>query len=429
MTYEQALNLIHSRPKLPSRDSLIRMAPALEALGHPERKLSFIHITGTNGKGSTAAMTAAVLQAAGYRTGLFLSPFILDFRERMQINRQMISQQALTTLVEELLPLIQQLDAEGRPISEFELDTLLALCWFAREQADMVVLEVGIGGRHDATNVIPPPHLSLIMGIGLDHVKTLGDSIEAIAYEKSGIIKGNPAVSYPFQPPEALAVLMERCAETGSTLTLPNPNAIEIRGEALSGSQFCYRDQAYHLPLIGRHQIYNAITAIEGLLLLGIPQETIAAGLANVSFPARLELMQQEPPILIDGAHNPHGMAALCDSISRLADRPITAIVGMLDTKDAADTLSLLSGVCQSIISVPINNPHSNRPDKLAELLRAQGFSAVTVHDCDVPDEAFYRRVLADARAQNPDGLLLCCGSLYLASDLRKLFFQSPSDC
>ena len=425
MTYEQTLSYIHARPKLPPRDSLIRMAPVLDAIGHPERELSFVHITGTNGKGSSAAMISSALQCAGYKTGLFISPFILDFRERMQIDRQMIPQETLVSLLEELLPLLDRLDSEGKPISEFELDTILALMWFAREKTDIVVMEVGIGGEHDATNVIPRPRLSVIMGIGLDHMATLGSTVEEIAKEKSGIIKGNPVVCYPVQQPEVMEILLARCAETGSAFTLPSPYGVEVLEETLGGSRFRYCEEEYTLPLIGHYQLYNAITVIEGLKLLGVPPHAIKKGIANVKFPVRMELLQRDPPILIDGAHNPHGMTALCDSVKRLNERPVTAVVGMIDTQDVSETLAILAPICGHIVLVPIDNPHTNRPQRLADTLDQLGFTSVTVCDTDRPNTDFYREALETARALDPDGLLLCCGSLYLASDLRRIFFPN----
>ena len=411
MTYEQALNLIHSRPKLPSSGSLERIGRLLDRIGHPERSLSFVHVTGTNGKGSAAAMLARALTLDGRKTGLFISPFIMDFRERMQIDGELISREELARLTEALTPELEQLDGEGHPVSEFELDTALAFCWFKERRCSAVVLEVGIGGAHDATNCIQPPLLSVIMGIGLDHQKLLGETVAEIAAEKAGIIKGNPVVCYPLQPPEAMEALFTRCALTGSTLHQPSAASVEIRSETLSGTDFVYGGREYHLSLLGRHQVYNALTVLEGCRLLGLRPETAAEALATVQFPVRLELIRKNPPLLLDGAHNAHGMAALADSLSRLWSGPVTAVVGMLADKDMGDALALLAPRCGRIFAVPVDNPRSAAPEEVAALCAP---FCGEVQICQSWQEGL-------SRAMQEPGLVLCCGSLYLTGDCRRL--------
>lgn len=412
MTYEQALEYIHSRPRLPSAGSLERIAGLLDLTGHPEKSLNFVHVTGTNGKGSASTMLAKALTLDGRRTGLFISPYILEFRERIQIDSEMIPKEELTALVEELVPALERLDGESRPVSEFELDTVLALLWFRRQRCSIVVLEVGIGGAHDATNCIGTPLLSVIMGIGLDHQKILGNTVAEIAAEKAGIIKGNPTVSYPFQPPEALAELMERCALTGSTLYQPAASAAVIGRETLFGTDFSYSGREWHLSLPGRYQVYNALTAIEGARILGLREETVAEALSSVSFPVRMELLREEPPLILDGAHNAHGMAALTDSLTRLWNGKVTAVVGMLADKDMGDALKLLAPICSRIFTVPVeDNPRTASPETVAQLCRP--------YCADVRVFTNWRDGLRTAMAG--DGLCIVCGSLYLASDVRKL--------
>lgn len=410
MTYEQALCYIHARPKLPSAGSLQRIGPLLDRVGHPERELSFVHITGTNGKGSAAAMLARAFYLDGRRTGLFISPFVLDFRERMQIDGQMIPQAELTELVEQTAPEVEALAKEGHLVSEFELDTVLALLWFYRRRCSVVVLEVGIGGAHDATNCIGRPLLSVIMGIGLDHQQILGDTLEKIAAEKAGIIKGNPAVSYPLQAPEVTAVLMERCAVTGGVLHQPNPAGVDILQQGLMGSRFVYGGEEYALSLLGQHQVYNAVTVIESARLLGIGGRAVREALATVHFPGRMELVRQAPPLILDGAHNAHGMAALAQSLAALESEGITAMVGMLQDKDRAEALALLAPHCGRIVAVGVDNPRSAPAGETARLASPYCSETVVCEDWQNGLE----QVLA---ADTP---VLICGSLYLVSDCRR---------
>ena len=411
MTYEQALEYIHARPRLPSKDSLNRIHKLLILTGNPEKSLNFVHVTGTNGKGSASTMLAKALTLDGRRTGLFISPYILDFRERIQIDGEMIPKEELVALLEEIMPYLDRLDNAGQPVSEFELDTVLAFLWFRKMRCSIVVLEVGIGGRYDATNIIPKPLLSVIMGIGLDHQSQLGETVAEIAANKAGIIKGNPTVTYPFQPPEALAELMERCADTGSTLIQPSPKAAIVRNESLEGTDFAYAGREYHLNLLGRYQVYNAMTVIEGAKVLGIREDALHEALATVTFPVRLELMKTDPPLLLDGAHNYHGMRALTDSVSRLWMGQITAVVGMLADKDMAEALRELALFTDHVIAVPVDYPLRAADPETIYALSAPHSRKVDI--CSDFKEGL-RMAMKDGN------LTVVCGSLYLASDVRR---------
>ncbi|MBR6790761.1 MAG: bifunctional folylpolyglutamate synthase/dihydrofolate synthase [Oscillospiraceae bacterium] len=411
MTYEQALEYIHGRPRLPSKGSLDRIHRLLILAGNPHRDLNFIHVTGTNGKGSASSMLAKALTLDGRRTGLFISPYILDFRERIQVDGEMIPKEELTSLLEEIMPFLDRLDKAGQPVSEFELDTVLALLWFKKQNCSAVVLEVGIGGRNDATNIIPKPLLSVIMGIGLDHQQLLGNTVAEIAANKAGIIKGNPTVVYPFQEPEAMAELMERCAHTGSALIQPNAKAAVIHNETLDGTDFSYGGHKYHLNLLGRYQVYNALTVIEGARVLNIRPSALEEALRTITFPVRLELMQTDPPLLLDGAHNFHGMRALVDSVTRLWTGRITAVVGMLADKDMPEALRELGLFTDHVIVTQVENtPRAADPEDIR---------ALTVPHCRkvtlCPD---FRKAVP--LALQDGNLTIVCGSLYLASDVRR---------
>ena len=251
MTYAEALAYVHSLKRFGAAPGLDRMRLLMDRLGNPQDRLAFVHIAGTNGKGSCTAMTARALQTAGYRTGMYISPYVVEFRERFQINGQWIPEGDFIRLLEQVRKEIQALEEQGLLITEFECNTALAFLWFAEEACDVVALEVGLGGRFDATNVISCPLVSVIMAIGLDHTAILGDTVEKIASEKAGIIKGGTTVLYPVQEPEALAAVMEKCAETGSTLIFPNAGGVEILSSDSEGSDFRWNGETYRVGLAG----------------------------------------------------------------------------------------------------------------------------------------------------------------------------------
>ena len=265
MTIEQAMELIHGVEWRGSRPGLARVRELLHRLGDPQDGLQFVHIAGTNGKGSTAAMLASILRAAGYTTGLFTSPYLERFAERMQVNGVPVPDAEFAAVCEALQPCIAAMDD---PPTEFELVTAAAMLWFRRRGCDVVVLEVGLGGRLDATNVIAAPACAVITNIGLDHTEILGDTLEQIAREKAGILKpGTRAVSYP-QTPEVRAVLHEICAQRGIPLTEADAAAIVPLTDGVDGQTFTYRGAEYTLPLLGAHQLRNAAVALETVTAL-----------------------------------------------------------------------------------------------------------------------------------------------------------------
>lgn len=265
MTIEEAMELIHGVEWRGSRPGLTRVRELLHRLGDPQDGLQFVHIAGTNGKGSTAAMLASILRAAGYTTGLFTSPYLERFSERMQVNGVPVPDAEFAAVCETLKPCITAMDD---PPTEFELVTAAAMLWFRRRGCDVVVLEVGLGGRLDATNVIAAPACAVITNIGLDHTEILGDTLEQIAREKAGILKpGTCAVSYP-QAPEVRRVLRELCAQRGIPLTEADASAIVPLTDSVDGQTFTYRGAEYALPLLGAHQLRNAAVALETVAAL-----------------------------------------------------------------------------------------------------------------------------------------------------------------
>jgi len=261
MDYKEALAYLNAVEFFGSKPGLERMAAMLDALGNPQDGMKFVHVAGTNGKGSCAAMTASILKAAGYKTGLYTSPYLYRFNERMQINGKEIDDQVLADLVTRVKPVAEGMDDHP---TVFEIMTATALLWYKEAACDIVVLEVGLGGRFDATNVIAAPECAVIMNIGLDHTAVLGDTIEQIAFEKAGILKpGTEAVLFQ-QTQSVTEVVRERCDELGISLHVPDFDKIKTEFDSLYGQTFTYKGESYALPLLGAHQLKNAATVLEG---------------------------------------------------------------------------------------------------------------------------------------------------------------------
>ena len=420
MTYSEALDNIHSLLSFGSRPGLDRVSELLRRMGNPQDKLRYIHVAGTNGKGSTCAMLSAILRAEGYKTGLFISPYITDFRERIQINNEPVSEETLTEAVEKTLPLVNQLRDEGIIITEFEYVNALEFYIHAEAKCDVVVLEVGMGGLLDCTNVILPPLCSVIATIGLDHTAILGDTIEAIAEQKCGILKASSIAVTSKQDARAMRVIESTAKKLGIPLLKSEDIEVEVKDISLRGSRFIYKNREIILPLAGDHQIENAKTALAAIEtvrsrgLLKISDDSIAEGMKNAVNPARLELLSEDPVVLLDGAHNPNGIEALKAAIDRfLPDTPIICVMGMLADKDIDSSIVLLDGVFERVFTVPIDNPRALSPDDLAKKFENH---AKAVQPFDSRGDAFDA---AYALAKGTDSAVLICGSLYLAGEIR----------
>ena len=415
MTLEDALSYIHRVDWRGSIPGLSRIDTLLGMLGHPERSVKYIHITGTNGKGSTCAMLAAILRQAGYKTGLYTSPYIFRFNERMQINGTPISDDALCALVEELQPLA---DSMADHPTEFELVTAMALTWFARERCDIVVCEVGMGGEFDATNVIPAPEAAVFCNIGLDHTQYLGDTIEKIAATKAGIIKpGCEAVLYR-QTASVEKIIRQRCERLGVPLHLADFDGIRPEKAGLEGQVFDWEELAgLHLPLLGRHQLCNAAVALTAMRVLqkrgwSITEEHIRRGLAATDWPGRFQIIGHDPLFIIDGGHNPQCIRALEQNIrDYLPDRPLTVLTGVMQDKDYHCMYRGVVPYARSFITVTPDNPRSLPAGELAAYIRELG---APVTACDT-----IRGGVSLALEQaGPGGTVLCYGSLYLIGDV-----------
>lgn len=417
MNYTRALDYIHSLSKFGSKPGLDRVSRLVSLVNNPQNDLKFIHVAGTSGKGSTASFCASILKSAGLKVGLYTSPFVIDFRERFQINNELISKEDFCRLCEKLIPLTKKLNTQGNIITEFEFNTALAFMYFREQKCDVVCLEVGMGGRFDATNVIPSPLVSVITSIGLDHTDYLGDTIAQIAFEKCGIIKeGASVVSYPMQKPEALEVIKECCRDKNCNLTVPSLSELKIENEGIDSSEFIFGGQRYALNMAGRHQIYNAITAISAIksLDISVSYEAIYKGLSAVKCPARLEVISQNPLILIDGAHNSDKVLALYEHIKERKGK-IVSICGMLRDKEYEKSASLIAPLCKSIVTITPNSQRALPAKEMAEV------SLKYCNDC-LYAESIHDAVLLALSKLEPDDMLLCWGSLYTAGELKTEF-------
>ena len=417
MTYQEALNFIGAVSWKGSVPGLSRITELMHRLGDPQRGMKFVHIVGTNGKGSTAAMLSSILTRAGYRTGLFISPWVIDFRERMQINNRMISEQALAETTELVRPHAQEMaDAP----TEFELITAIGLCWFARENCDIVILEAGMGGEFDATNVIPAPEAAVFTNIGLDHTEFLGPTVEAIAATKAGILKpGCEAVLYPNEP-GVEQVIREKCAAVGVPLTVAAPERLIPLSHGLDGQRLQWDDKVIDLPLLGDHQRYNTavvLAVVECLRRRGwkLSDADVLAGISQVSWPGRFELLRRDPLVILDGGHNPQCMDALLAAVeSYLSGRHLTVVTGVLADKDYASMYERTACLADAFYTVTPASDRALSAEALAAWLRVH--CGKPAYPCASAKEAVEQAIAATPG----DGAILAYGSLYLASDVRK---------
>lgn len=423
MTYQEAMSYVNGLSRFGMQLGLERIAALLQKMGNPQNELRFVHIAGTNGKGSVSTMLSHILSHSGYRTGLFISPYVLCFRERMQINGQMISEEDFADCAAFVIRCVEALPDQAESPTQFELETAIAFEWYKRKSCDFVCLEVGLGGRFDSTNSIPPPVLQIITAIGLDHTAVLGDSIDKIAFEKAGIIKGGCTVVYPVQEEAALRVLEAKCAETGSQLLQADLSQLCILKDHWLESEFSYKGVTYHKSLPGRIQVYNCLTVLTAAQALqeqgyAICETDIRFGLEHTQFPARMELLSKRPLILLDGAHNPAGAEALADSLRDLSSRRITLMMGVLEDKDYEQIVRILGTFATHFLAVTPDSPRA---------LPAQKLQACAAAIC--PQSESYEEIESGLNAAlqglGEEDVLVVCGSLYLASTVRPLLLDA----
>jgi len=411
MTIKQAMKFIYGTTWKGSILGLSRITELMRLLGEPHKKLKFVHVAGTNGKGSTSAMLASILAQAGYKTGLYTSPYLYNFNELIQINNTPITDGEIIQLVTEM----QRHKMHDMP-TEYEIITALAFLHFWRGQCDIVVLEVGMGGRLDSTNIIETPEAAIITAIGLDHMGQLGDTIEKIAGEKAGIIKPNGNVVCHEQPQAVEAIIRRKCEETGSKVVFAGRGGISLLQVGLDGQMFSYDGKSLVTPLLGEHQLKNTAVVLEAVEVLRnrgwqITDDHIKDGLRNTTWRGRFEVIRREPVFIIDVAHNPQGVRATLGGLQQLfPDRKVIFIFGVLADKDYAQMAELLLPYGKKFILVTPENPRALPAAKLREFF-PQGEVCETVS-----------QGVALALEYAGDNDIICSlGSLSLIGTIRKI--------
>lgn len=403
MTYKETLGYIHSLGNFSLPAGLDRIKAVLKRLGNPQNGFKSIHIAGTNGKGSVSCMLSSVFKTAGYKTGTFISPFIIDFRERIQINGELISEN-------DLVHYAQRVKKLGVELTEFEFITAVAFLYFTEQKIDILICETGLGGRLDATNTLDNLACAVITKIGLDHTAILGDTFEKIAAEKCGILRDCPTVTSPCQHQGALNFIKEKAKE----LYIPETGKLAIVTSDITGNTFIYKGERYETGLSGEYQIENAVTVIETVKHSGynVPYNIIYEGIKTARFPARLEVISKSPIVILDGAHNPDGAEVLEKELRKYSGN-VTAIIGMMRDKNADEVLKLTLKHCKSCVAVAV--PDLPRSMKAAELCD------IACEYCDCKAAENLLSAIAIAKEISQGEPIFVFGSLYLASAIRPL--------
>ena len=426
-THAEIVASLQSRwPEHRVAPSLARVAALTELLGDPQRAYPVIQIAGTNGKGSTAIMIESLLLALGLRVGRISSPHLSDVTERVSIDGVPIGIDAFDELVSDVAPLVAMVDdqlLDGVPMTFFEVITALSFEAFAQAPVDVAVVEVGLGGTLDSTNVIDPPECAVITALGMDHVKELGPTLADIASAKAGIIKpGSPVVSYGGVP-EADAVIARTAAERHAPLTVVDLSRLTIEDGDLDAVTFDFDGlNGIRLPLIGSYQPRNAALAITALRVMrthgwNIPESAIRTGLETVSWPGRFELLRHAPAFLLDGSHNAHGMRATVQSLrDRFPGQKFVFLVSIMADKDVDQMLSLLVPLAVRFVTVAAHTPRAMPAETLAEHIRAYG--------CRAEAAASIEAGVARAVELGGEGPVCALGTLYFSGDVRKAFAE-----
>ncbi len=404
MNYDEALSFIHKNHNFSAPAGLCRIRELCSRLGDPQKELSFIHVAGTNGKGSTVTMLSCALEDGGYTVGSYMSPYVFDFRERISVNGKMIEKERLAALTERVAAAAEGMDT---PPTEFEIVTAVAFLYFKERKCDRVVLETGLGGRLDATNVIENPLITVICSISLDHTEILGDTIEKIAFEKAGIIKpGCPCALYPANPDEAVKVIKDVCRKQKAELITADRGAFSLK----SGS-FEYRGVRYTPAMYGAHQIYNALTAVITLTALGLPTDKIASGIARARVRGRYEIISEKPRIALDAGHNRNGIDCLIKAIrADIRMKSPVVIFGMMKDKDYPYAIRELAQLASAFICVTPESPRAldaKNAREIAELFNLKSYACDSFGDAAALALDFKRPIVV-------------CGSFYIMDGLAK---------
>lgn len=426
MTFNNALEYIHSLLKFGIHPGLSRMDTLLQILGNPHKNIKCVHVAGTNGKGSTSTAISNILIEAGYNVGLYTSPYVTHFLERVQYNGQPVNENLFAECVEIIKPEIEKMSVAGLQITEFEALTATAFLCFSKLNVDVLVLEVGLGGRLDATNVIDTPLVNVITSLSLDHTAVLGDKIEQIAYEKCGTIKsGGTLVSAYNQPENALRVIKDICKERNNILIIPEQSEVEVTEQSIFGMQFNYKKQVYRTALSGIHQVQNMTIVIEAVNVLkekgyNITTENIIAGISKTILPARVEVISKKPLVILDGGHNEDGARAFYNAVKACFDsnKKLFVIAGMMNDKEVENSLKPLISKADTFIAVTPENPRAMKAEELGGIAKKYCHNIIV---CDNANSAVdtVKNKLTD------NDMLFVVGSLYLAGEVRAKLLEN----
>ncbi len=397
MKYLEILNYIHSLGNFSLPATLDRINMVLEKLGNPQNNFKAIHVAGTNGKGSVSAMLSKVFEVAGLKTALFVSPYVINFRERIQINSEFISEADLCRYAEKV-------KSTNVKLTEFEFITAIAFLYFSDRKCDIAIIETGLGGRFDATNALTKVIASVITKIGLDHTAVLGDTIEKITAEKCGIIKNAPVITSFNQCDKAMSVLR------GYNPIIPDKASLSVLKSNITGNTYIYKGVEYKTSLVGQHQIENSLIVIETVKNCGIKiaDEAVETALGNTYFPARLEVISKKPLVILDGAHNPDGALALREFLKQYKGRA-SAIIGVMKDKDYQTLLQQCLPYIYKAVAVGVENaPRTLSANDLSKAANKYT-QCVTAQSYDNAIE-----ILKD------EEVVFVFGSLYLASTIRE---------
>ncbi len=417
MNYDESLSFIHSVEWLGSRPGLSRITELLRYLGNPQNSFKAVHVAGTNGKGSFCAMLESILRSAGYKTGLFTSPYIEVFEERIRFCGNVIEKDELAEIVTYIAPFCDKMS--DKP-TEFEIITAIGFEYFKRKKVDIAVVECGMGGRLDSTNVLPAPLLSVVTGISLDHVAFLGNTVEKIAHEKAGIIKSCTPILFGGDDPDAEKVIKSTAESLGCKYVKKENTLIKNIDYTLFGTQFSYKNYIdLQISLLGSYQPENAASVLEAVSLLTeggiiIPEAAVRDGLLNVSWKARFEMLSSDPVIIFDGGHNSEGVKAAVKTVKLyFNDTRLAVISGVMKDKDYGVISDEISRIAETVYTVTPDNPRAMSAEEYASVFLEKGKLAIP---CDSFSDAV---CLAYTEAKTNNIPMICIGSLYSYSEFK----------
>ncbi len=418
MTYNEAIEYIHSVSNFFCKPGIERIKVLCEALGNPQDSLKFVHVAGTNGKGSFCAMLSSILKEAGYKVGTYTSPYILKFNERIAVNGKPIADDELANICDTVKNICETMT--DKP-TEFEVITAIGFEYFKRKNCDIVVLECGLGGRFDATNIINTAILSVITGIDFDHQNFLGDTIEKIAYEKAGIIKNNVPCLWCGNNATAFEVIKQEAKRNGSELLNCDHSQIIIKSATLDGTYFDYKDyKDVFLPLLSLYQPLNAVNVLHSIEQLNncgynVSLENILKGFKKTVWHARFEKIKDNPLVIFDGGHNKQGVIEAIKSIKYyFKDKKVNVLTGVMSDKDYNYISKEISTVAKKVYCITPDNPRALSAETYAEVFKDNNVEALPFENIKDALET----ALEDSR--NNGDALICLGSLYMYCDIIK---------